>query len=719
MKESERVTMEDAAGDRACALPAGPARRISRTVCALCSSGCGIAVTSENGRVTSVAGDEEHPVSRGHVCPKGRALPELLHAPDRLAQPLRKTPAGRWEPITWDQGFTLLAERLAQIRETQGAARVAVHVGQAGVGKEFPHYIERFCNFYGTPNFSTSGSHCCESKWMANLLTYGAMPMADYERSKCILLWGKNPLSSIPSLVKAIKEARAYGAALIVIDPRETPLAREAEIHLQPRPGTDGALALGLLHVLIEEHLYHREFVETWTIGFDRLAGHVAAYTAEKVERITGVPAARIRRAARLYAASRPACVSAGVALELQTGGFQALRAIAILQAVTGNLDVAGGALFLEEAGLSEVRLGGGGQLEPAIGQEEYPLFHRSSGHAQANLYARAILEGRPYPLRGLVVVGANPVLSWPNAGRVRRALARLQFLVVMDPFMTETAKLAHLVLPTAVFVGRHELWDSSHLSRDPRLGLAPKLCDDRGLPTNWEVWKEVAERMGLGGSFPWETEEEALDFRLRPLGLTVGALKEMPAGYVYQRWTGKKYEGRGFATPSGKVEIYSEQLEHYGYDGLPTYCEPAESPASTPGLAAAYPYVLTTGARTLQRLHSRFHNVPSLWRASGPWVEIHPETAAEAGVEDGDMVVVETERGRIEVKARYTSQILPRVIAIPHGWHEANANVLTDDAGLDPVTGFPADRALLARIGKARNRFPADICLDKPSRST
>jgi anaerobic selenocysteine-containing dehydrogenase len=701
MKESEQITVEDVQGDRPCAPPAGPVSLVSRTVCAICGGGCGITVTTENGRVIAVAGDDDHPVSRGHVCVKGRALPELLHAPDRLTRPLRRTPAGRWQPITWDQGFTLLAERLARIKETQGPARVAVHVGQAGVGKEFPHYIERFCNLYGTPNFSTSGSHCCESKWMANLLTYGAMPTADYERSGCILLWGKNPSSSIPSLVKAIKAARSGGAALIVIDPRETPLAREAEVHLQPRPGTDGALALGLLHVVIGEHLYHREFIRKWTIGFDRLSDHVAAYTAEKVEQITGVPAAGIRRAARLYAASPPACISAGVALELQTGGFQSLRAIAILQAVTGNLDVAGGALFIEEPGLSEVRLRGGGELEPAIGQMEYPLFHRSSGHAQANLYARAILEGIPYPLRGLVVVGANPVLSWPNAGRVRQALARLEFLAVLDPFMTETATLAHLVLPSAVFVGRQELWDSSHLSSEPRLGLAPKLCDDKGLPTSWEVWKEVAGRMGLGKSFPWETEEEALDFRLSPLGLTVGVLKEMPAGYVYERWTGKKYEGQGFATQSGKVEIYSEELRRHGYDPLPTHYEPAESPASTPGPAAAYPYVLTTGARTLEHLHSGLRKLPSLRRASGPWAEIHPRTAREAGVEDDEMVVVETQRGRIEVKARYTSQMLPGVIAIPHGWHEANANVLTDDSALDPVTGYPAYRALLARIEK------------------
>ena len=211
------------------------------------------------------------------------------------------------------------------------------------------------------------------------------------------------------------------------------------------------------------------------------------------------------------------------------------------------------------------------------------------------------------------MVAGSNPVLTWPNADKVRQALGSLEFLAVMDPFMTETAKLADLVLPCATFVGGNELWDSSHLSCEPRLGLAPKLCDDKGLPTNWEVWIEVAARMGYRDSFPWKTEEDAIDFRLHSLGLTFDALKKMPGGHVYDRWTEKKYEQEGFRTASGKVEIYSPQLERYGYDPLPTYHEPAESPVSTPDIAAAYPLVLTTGARKLGYLHSRFRNVPSL----------------------------------------------------------------------------------------------------------
>lgn len=674
----------------------------SRTVCGVCSGTCGISLTLENGIVVAVEGDEEHPVSKGHLCPKGRAFPELLRCSDRLRQPLRKTGQGQWETVSWDQALDVLASNLSTIRAVYGAESVAIHVGQAGVGKEFFPYVERFCNLFGSPNFSTSGSHCHESKSMANVLTYGGLPIADYEHSRCIVLWGKNPLTSTPSLVSELKDSRARGARLLVVDPRETSLARQADCHLQLRPGTDGALALGLLHVVIKEALYDKEFVGKWVIGFDKLAAHVAPYSPQKVEEITWIPAAKIRLAARLYASSSPACISPGVALELHANGFQAARAIAILQAITGNLDVPGGALFLTEALLSDMSVANQRQSMPAIGQNEYPLFHKSTGHAQAHLYADAILEGRPYPIKALVIVGSNPALTWPNTNKVLDAFAKLEFLAVMDPFMTQTAGLAHLVLPSATFLGRTELWDSSHLSREPRLGLAPKMCDEEGLLTNWEVWKELATRMGYADYFPWEDEEEAINHRLKPLGLTVDDLRDMPGGYVYHRWTAKKYERDGFNTPSGKVEAYSEELERYGYDPLPTYVEPGESPVSTPGSASVYPLVLTTGARTLEYIHSRFRNVPSLYeRVPEPHVEVHPAKVEELGIEEGEIVIIESPRGRVEMRVRCTDDIDPRVIFIPHGWNDANANILTDDRLLDPVTGFPPARSLLARIVK------------------
>ena len=678
------------------------AARSTQTVCGICSGTCGINLTLHNNTVIAIEGDEGHPVSKGHVCPKGRAFPELLRASDRLRQPLARSNTGHLEPVVWETALDLLASRLSGIRAAYGAESVAIHVGQAGVGKEFFPYVERFCNLFGSPNFSTSGSHCNESKSMANVFTYGALPLADYTHSECILLWGKNPLTSTPSLVDELKEARARGCKLLVVDPRETSLARQADLHLQLRPGTDGALALGLLNVVIAEALYDKEFVSRWVIGFDKLAEHVKAYTPKKVEEITWIPAAKIKLAARLYTSSSPACISPGVALELHANGFQAVRAIAILQAITGNLDVSGGALFLSEARLSDMTIVNDAIRKQAIGQQEYPLFHKSTGHAQAHLYADAILDEKPYPIKALVIVGSNPVLTWPNAGRVREAFAKLEFLAVMDPFMTQTAQLAHLVLPSATFLGRHELWDSSHLSREPRVGLAPKLCDEEGLLTNWEVWKELAVRMGYGDYFPWKNEEEAINHRLKPLGLTVEALRSMPGGYAYDRWTANKYERDGFKTPSGKVEVYSAELERYGYDPLPVYVEPGESPLSTPDIAAAYPLVLTTGARTLEYLHSRFRNVPTLNRRTPePYVEVHPAKAEELSIEEGEMVAVESLRGRVEMKARYTDAIDPRVIFIPHGWNDANANALTDDRKLDPVTGFPPARSLLARIVK------------------
>ncbi len=672
----------------------------NRTVCGICSGTCGMTLRLEKGELSAIEGDSEHPVSRGHICPKGRALPEMFKTPDRLRHPLRKVGPGTWEEVSWEEAFAVLSEGLDGIRRKHGPEALAVHVGHAGVGKEFLPYAERFCALYGTPNFSTCGSHCYESKSMANMVTFGKMPIGDYARSKCIVLWGKNPGSSAPSFVNEIAEARKRGCALIVIDPRKTRLAEKADLHLQLRPGTDGALALGLLHLIVREHLYDKDFVERWTVGFDALCHAVDAYPPEEVERITGIPAGRVRKAARLYASAPAACISLGVAVELSTNGFQAARGIAALQAITGNLDIAGGAVFLNEAPLSDLQLMPGSGVKQAIGADEYPLFHKVSRNAQANLYARAILEERPYPLKGFVVAGSNPVLTWPNSRRVREALSRLEFLAVIDPVMTATARAAHLVLPCASFLGGHELWESSHISLEPRIGIAPKIFNDGGLPTHWEIWREIAVRMGHSDAFPWKTEEEAITFRLQALKLTYDDLRSMPEGYIYHCWTAKKYEKEGFNTDSGKVEIYSSLLEYHGYDPVPTYAEPVESPLSTPDVAAMFPLVLTTGARRLEYLHSRFRNVDSLrTRAPEPYVEIHPATAESLGVKDSDVVLVETLRGSIEVRAKRTPSILAGVISMSHGWDEANANVLTDDACLDPVSGFPGGRCLLARI--------------------
>lgn len=673
-----------------------------QTVCGMCNGMCGLNITVEQGTIVGI-GARKDSLSQGHLCPKGKAIAEIVHAPDRLRKPVRKTGDGQWQEISWDDALDLITNKLSDIKVRFGAKAVAVHVGQTGVRKEFTPYLERFCSVFGTPNCSSSGSHCHVAKAMANIITYGALPVPDYANSACIVLWGSDPSVSCPPLMNDINKALANGAKLLVVDPRTTQVARKADFHLQLRPGTDGALALGIINVIIQEKLYNHEFVNKWTIGFPELSELVKDYTPAKVEQITWVPAARLIEVARLIALSSSACVTSGLALELQTNGFQALRAIAILQAITGNLDVPGGALFVPPAKLASLTPENTtGSDELAIGQKEYPLFHDHTKRAQANLYAEAILTEQPYSIKGMIVAGSNPVLTWPNTEKVMEALKQLEFLVVMDHFMTETAKLADLVLPASTFLSRTELWHGASIYGVQKLGLSPQVLEEDECLTDWSFWNQLAQKMGYKESFPWASEEEALNFRLEPLGLSVESLMQHLEGYDYGKKKIKKYETTGFKTPSGKVEINCKNLEELGYEPLPVYLEPISSPISMSKMAEKYPLVLT-GARSVGYYHSRYRNIPSLRKLSPePLVELHPDLAKQLGIEDGEDVVVESWRKKgIILKAKITKTIDARVISIPHGWSEANVNFLTDDEALDPVTGFPAYRSLLARLIK------------------
>ena len=674
--------------------------------CLTCSCSCGVTLRVEEGRVVEAVGRESDPVSHGFICPKGRALPEIEEAPDRLRTPLRRRQGGGWDEIGWEEALDEVAERIAKLKASYGAESVAVHVGESGVGKEFPGYAQRFCQAFGTPNVSDAGAHCHTAKEMAWVLTCGALPAPDFRHSRCMVLWGCNPSKSYPALGVPIAEALREGARCIVVDPRVTSLARRADVHLQLRPGTDGAVALGMLHVIIREHLYDAAFVDAWTVGFDALAERAAEYPPERAAEIAWVRPEDIEAAARLYAKSGPACIAPGIAPELQTGGVQALRAVACLEAVTGNLDVVGGGLFPLRPPLSKVRMKDAPRpVAAAVGAVEFPVYHRHTHHAQANLYARAILEGDPYPLRGLVVDGGNPLLSWPGAGTVRHAFEQLEFLAVMDVFMTDTARLAHIVLPAATFLERDELWGGSYLYAEPRLGVALRALEAEGCHTDWELWSGLAQRLGMQDFFPWEDERSALDWRLSPLGVTAAGLGAQEEGMLFAEKEERAYLKKGFRTPSGKVELYSGQLETLGYDPLPGHTEPAESPLSRPELAADYPLVLTTGARELGYLHTRFRNIPSLRaRFPRPVVEVHPDAASALGLVEGQMAAVVSPRDRVEAEVVITDAIDPRVIRMPHGWSEANVNLLTSCGlgELDPVSGFPACRSFLARLESA-----------------
>ncbi|MDI6891742.1 MAG: molybdopterin-dependent oxidoreductase [Actinomycetota bacterium] len=666
------------------------------TVCRICGPRCGMTASIEGDRIEKLEGWKEFK-SKGYLCPMGLSLKELVYAPDRLKYPMKKE-GNDWKRISWDEALDIIAEKLNGIKKEYGAEAVDFHFGKALVAQESRYYMERLCNAFGTPNYSSVGSQCHGAKLMGYKLTYGCIPKPDYKNTKCIIVWGCNPEASDPLAAESILKAKEGGAKLIVIDPIKISLTKEADVHLQVRPGTDGALALSMLNVIISENLYDKEFVENWTVGFDKLVDLVKGYSPEKVSEIAWIPADMIREAARMYGSNKPACICQGNALDLHTNTVQMIRSVAILQAVCGNLDVAGGGLVESEAKLADISLAEKRPEVKPVGAAEHPLFYEFRYQAQANHLPEAILSEDPYPIRAMVVVGGNPLLTGPNANKMRKALKKLDFVVVMDLFMTPTAEFADIVLPAATFFERADL-----VTRGKIMFLDKVIPEYEESRPDWKFIFELGKKLGYEEYFPWKDAEEAFDHRLAPLGITVEQLKKEPLGIALSEEGYKKYEKNGFKTPSKKVEIYSEKLEKFGYDPLPVYVEPNESPVSKPNLAEEYSLVLTSGARIPVYMHTMMRNIKSLRKmVPDPVLNINPKKAKELKIEDGDGVVVETLRGGIEVKAKFTKEIDPRVVHVPHGWSDpANVNVLTDDEVLDPISGFPAYKSLLCRARK------------------
>ncbi len=680
--------------------------KIFKTFCRMCDAGCGMNVYVEKDRVVKVEGIREHPRNSGFLCPKGYSAVEYLYSPNRLKHPLKKE-NGEWKKISWDEALTIVAEKLSEIKEKYGAKATAVYVGEGIDHQDVYHLIRRFCDAYGTPNLSSSASICFRAMVLGVLLTFGKLPEAEagIEGSKCIMVWGFNPGASRPTTAKHILENVKKGAKLIVVDSRTTQLAKKADLHLQPRPGTDCALALSMMNVIISEKLYDRNFVERWTTGFDKLEEHVKNYPPEKTEKITWVPAEMVRKAARMFATTKPACILPGNALNLQVTSVQNNRSMAILQALTGNVDVEGGWITISRLRLASPSIPSRVTEKP-LGAEEYPIFYgfwdRIYGEGQAMVLPDVLLSGKPYEVKAMIIVGANPVLTWPNSKKVVEALKKLDFLVVVDVFMTETAKLADLVFPACTFLEKWNLLDYSQTGLSyVMLGskVVEPLYESR---SDWEFWFGLIKKMGFEEYFPWKNEIEFLDFLLKPSGLSVEQLKKNPNGIMYGSKKPADYEGRGFKTPSKKVEIYSETLEKYGYDPLPVYVEPKESYLNNPTLAEKYPLILTTGTRITPYTHSRYRELEKLRKITPePQVEIHPKTAEKYNIMENDLVIVETQRGSIKVKAKLTEDILPEVVSVTHGWNEANINLLTDDEERDPISGYPALKAMLCRVKK------------------
>ncbi|MHB8992166.1 MAG: molybdopterin-containing oxidoreductase family protein, partial [Chloroflexota bacterium] len=674
---------------------------VRKSTCCICNplTNCGLDVHVQDGRIVGVEGSPETPGSRGHLCIKGRATAEFVHSPDRLLYPMKRVGprgGGRWERISWDQALDTIAAELRKAKASHGAESTVFYVGYS---KEVRPFLHRLAHAFGSPNYATESSTCMSATRVASALTVGEFGAPELARTRCLLNWSTNPAASNFIDDGAIREASDRGVKTIVVDPRRTPQAGRADLFLQIRPGTDGALALGMMQVIIGEGLCDREFVERWTVGFDELRELVSHYPPEEVERITRVPAERVVAAARLFATTKPAAIrTSACATVHHSNGVQNHRAIIVLSAITGNLDVPGGNVEIPP-GYNEVRSGVPSaditlhnetisHLPPRVGQERFPVFCEHYHEGQGVALADQILTGKPYPIKAMLGIGMN-LMMWPNSGRMAEALRALDFFVATDYFPTPTTALADLVLPAATSLERETLihYRSGHIMW--REAAIPPVGE------SWADWKlvfELAGRLGLGDRFWGGDLYRAFDEIMKPCGMTVERLREaggpvlMPREIRY-----RKYEERGFKTPSGRVEIASSVLKSHGLDPLPSYREPVESPISSPELARRFPLVLTTGARKAAYLHSELRNVPSL-RATAPHqeVDINPADADARRIRQGDEILLSTARGSVKMRAHLTDVVLPGVIHAPHGWAEADLNLITDDMALDPISGFP-----------------------------
>jgi anaerobic selenocysteine-containing dehydrogenase len=674
------------------------------TGCALCYHSCGVEVTVEDGKAVKVDGQQSHPLNNGKLCPKGQAMIEHLYHPNRLKYP-RKKVNGEWQRITWDQALSEIAAKLNELKAKYGPSVLAFFCGSIGVeNMEMVSLTHRFKAAFGSANFFSVESICFRMRIRARQITFGKYPVEEMN-SKLYLLWGHNPSASDFPLSLAIEENLKKGAQVIVIDPRRIPIADKAEMYLAIRPGTDGALALAMMNVMINEKLYDAPFVEEWTYGFDKLVPHVQPYTPEWAEKITGIKAEDIRTLTRRFATTRGASIFHGTCTQDQcANGSQNDRALAILQTLTGNINVPGGWVISPRLRLADVSLPTPGK---PLGADEYPLFYELWGRTSPYAVMNMVPESVPEKLKAFIVAGGNPLVTMPDSNALKEAFSKLDLLVVYEQFMTETAEAAHYVLPAA---NQLEFWGLAYNYNVchclPYLMLRRPMLDRYyECRSVHEVYKELAERCGFGDQFPWKTDEELVAHELAPSGLSFETLLEKSEGAYYQP-IAYGLTDRSFTTPTGKIEIYSEAFAKVGWDPLPTYREPEQSPQGSrwAELGEKYPLVLATGTRNPYFNGSMLHNIKSLQMWSPvPEAEIGPQTAAVYGIVRGDNVIVETDRGRVKMKAGVSKRVMEGVVLVPHGWSgEANCNLLTDCNLREPIMGYPQWKGLLCNIRKA-----------------
>ena len=689
---------------------------IKKTICAICEgpgSSCGINAYVKNNKVIKVEGMPEFPQNLGTLCAKGCANRQYIYNADRILTPLKRIgPPGQgpFEPISWDAAYDIIAEKLLTIKADMGPEAVVFGVGYT---KWLRPFAQRLAISFGTPNFATESSTCYFATEMAAKLTYGHWGAPDIKRSDCLLIWSKNIFASGTPNAKKLIAAQEKGLKIIEVSPMVTHQTRYADIHLGLRPGTDGALALGMANVIISENLYDSAFVEQWTVGFEAYKNYAQQFSLSKTEAITGVPAHLIQAAARMFACSQASAIMTSASPTVHhTNGVQNHRAIICLSGLTGNYDAPGGNYVVPETWIHVNTAYQSRQEEfvfprsfatmpPRIGQDRFPLWCELVNEAQAMCLPDQILSAKPYPIKALIAFGYNARM-WPGNDRFTESLKKLDFFVDVDLFMNDTAKLANIILPACSSFERSELrfYPGNHV-----IFTQPAIPPFGQSKPDSDIIFQLAKRIAPEDELMHQGYEACLDWILKPSGLSIAELKKHPSGLTVENLEMppfKKYLKEGFATPSGKMEFVSTKLNNAGFEALPFYKEPALSPIGRPNNTERYPLVLGTGARLPMYVHSRtFRNSWNRKLYPDPTVLMNSVDAAARHIADGDTIILSTPRNSIEVKAKITDTIAPGVVSIYHGWPEVEVNHLLEPNYLDPISGFPGFKALVCEVKK------------------
>ena len=660
------------------------------TFCAMCGPGlgCGIYAFVKDGRFTAVEGMRESPLNQGRICAKAHAAPQWVYSPERLRYPLKRVGQkgeGKFERISWDQALDLIAAKLKEQKQTHGAESLAI---LSPARRSYSEYLYRFLIAHGSPNYGHSGI-CAMQKTFAFTYTLGAAPVPDVARSSLILIWGKQPVysGSTRGNLKQILDAKDRGAKIISIKPTMEPDVAISDLWIPIRPGTDAALALAMLHVIIKEKLYDAEFVSRWTFGFETLAAHVRKFPPEWAEPITGLSRKQIADLARTYATTKPACIDHGNGLEHAPSSNSAVRSIAILMAITGNLDKPGGDVFYAGSGSPMPK---SVHLKERYTQEwvdkligpEFPKPFQPWIEGTSSAYYRifdSVLTEKPYPVRTIIAPGTQPTVSTRGVKNVLEALKRLEFYVVVDVMRTADMNYADVVIPVASMYETDHPFETGGQWIMARNKVIEPLGDYK---SDYEFWIDLGVRMGYGKDFWNGSIAECMNDQLKPMGLTMEELRKNPTGVILHAKAveSEKY-GQIFNRPStrfskapylpqGKVAIYNTTFEENGFEPLPVWVEPPESLSGTPELLEKYPLIFSDFHTSKVYNAGWLRNVPCLREVLPyPALQMHPDPAAERGIKDGDWVIVESPHGKLSVRAQVNPGIRPDTVMMLHGW--------------------------------------------------